>query len=289
MNDKAHPHQQVLSASISATNPKRLGLTLEPGGWVPIDALLAACRRSRAVRSLATNSQRSSRRCDKQRFAFDETGTRIRANQGHSTEVDLQLEPPSRPPAVTTARRARISPPFLATACSRWPATTSTSRPILPPPQGRFAARQAGRSWRSTRRRMRGRRPRLFRSANGVWLVETRSRREYLRLLSPGERNMPPPIQHARRTDSQRRPRSARQLEPRALRTYTPTQAVLAQRRRLPLDPRGRRLYDFTSGVLVSNLGHNPTRWMQRFASYMGWPAESDSPMRPRATSRPCR
>ena len=29
----------------------------------------------------------------KQRFAFDETGTRIRANQGHSVEIDLQLQP----------------------------------------------------------------------------------------------------------------------------------------------------------------------------------------------------
>src|SRR5205814_9852162 len=31
------------------------------------------------------------------------------------------------------------------------------------------------------------------------------------------------------------------------------------------------RLYDFTSGVLVANLGHNPTTWMQRFIKYMGW------------------
>ena len=35
----------------------------------------------------------------KQRFSFDESGARIRANQGHSVEVDLQLEP-STPPAV---------------------------------------------------------------------------------------------------------------------------------------------------------------------------------------------
>jgi putative RNA 2'-phosphotransferase len=34
---------------------------------------------------------------DKQRFSFDETGVRIRANQGHSTEVDLQLEPQTPP------------------------------------------------------------------------------------------------------------------------------------------------------------------------------------------------
>ncbi len=30
---------------------------------------------------------------DKQRFAFDATGSMIRANQGHSVAVDLQLEP----------------------------------------------------------------------------------------------------------------------------------------------------------------------------------------------------
>ncbi len=30
---------------------------------------------------------------DKKRFSFDPTGTLIRANQGHSVEVDLQLEP----------------------------------------------------------------------------------------------------------------------------------------------------------------------------------------------------
>ncbi len=35
---------------------------------------------------------------DKQRFAFDPTGTLIRANQGHSTAVDLQLEPAVPPP-----------------------------------------------------------------------------------------------------------------------------------------------------------------------------------------------
>ena len=30
---------------------------------------------------------------DKQRFAFDESGARIRANQGHSVDIDLQLTP----------------------------------------------------------------------------------------------------------------------------------------------------------------------------------------------------
>jgi 4-aminobutyrate aminotransferase-like enzyme len=61
-------------------------------------------------------------------------------------------------------------------------------------------------------------------------------------------------------------------FEPRALRTFTPTQAVLARSAGVfHWTPEGRRLYDFTSGVLVSNLGHNPTAWLQRFLRTLGW------------------
>ncbi len=62
--------------------------------------------------------------------------------------------------------------------------------------------------------------------------------------------------------------------EPHSLRTFTPSQAVLAKSAGcFHWTPEGRRLYDFTSGVLVANLGHNPRRWMQRFVRYMGWNA----------------
>ena len=54
-------------------------------------------------------------------------------------------------------------------------------------------------------------------------------------------------------------------FEPRALRTYTPTQAVLARSAGVfHWTAEGRRLYDYTSGVLVANLGHNPGAWMRR-------------------------
>jgi 4-aminobutyrate aminotransferase-like enzyme len=60
--------------------------------------------------------------------------------------------------------------------------------------------------------------------------------------------------------------------EPRALRTYTPTQAVFSHSAGVfHWTPEGRRLYDFTSGVLVANLGHNPSAWMKRFVEYIGW------------------
>src|SRR5438046_3213994 len=63
-------------------------------------------------------------------------------------------------------------------------------------------------------------------------------------------------------------------FEPKSLRTYTPSQAVLARSAGVfHWTPEGRRLYDFTSGVLVANLGHNPVAWMQRFTKNMEWPA----------------
>lgn len=65
------------------------------------------------------------------------------------------------------------------------------------------------------------------------------------------------------------------QTEPLALRTFTPSQAVLAKSAGCyHWTPEGRRLYDYTSGVLVANLGHNPRRWMKRFSEYLGWKPE---------------
>src|SRR5438552_4323041 len=62
-------------------------------------------------------------------------------------------------------------------------------------------------------------------------------------------------------------------LEPKSLRTFTPSQAVLARSAGVfHWTPEGRRLYDFTSGVLVANLGHNPVAWLHRFMQYMEWP-----------------
>jgi 4-aminobutyrate aminotransferase-like enzyme len=84
---------------------------------------------------------------------------------------------------------------------------------------------------------------------------------------------MPPPIHHPGETGSNTTRDGMARVEPRALRTFTPTQAVVAKSAGVyHWTPEGRRLYDFTSGVLVSNLGHNPTSWMKAFTRYMGWP-----------------
>lgn len=75
--------------------PERIGITLDAQGWVPVAELMAAAARhgfpftrDELAAVVAGN--------DKQRYAID--GDRIRANQGHSVPVDLDL-PPAVPPA----------------------------------------------------------------------------------------------------------------------------------------------------------------------------------------------
>ena len=83
---------------------------------------------------------------------------------------------------------------------------------------------------------------------------------------------MTTPIHHPREGISNEIRDWIARVEPRALRTYTPTQAVLARSAGIfHWTPEGRRLFDFSSGVLVANLGHNPSSWMKRFVDYMGW------------------
>ena len=72
---------------------------------------------------------------------------------------------------------------------------------------------------------------------------------------------MTAPLHHPHETASNADRDDVARLEPQSLRTFTPTQAVLAKSAGVfHWTPEGRRLYDFTSGVLVANLGHNPDR-----------------------------
>jgi 4-aminobutyrate aminotransferase-like enzyme len=91
---------------------------------------------------------------------------------------------------------------------------------------------------------------------------------------------MTEPLHHPHESESNTIRDGISRYEPRSLRTYTPTQAVLARSAGVfHWTPEGRRLYDFTSGVLVANVGHNPKSWMRRFMQHMGWecpPAPDD-------------
>lgn len=77
-------------------------------------------------------------------------------------------------------------------------------------------------------------------------------------------------IRHAGEDQSNDIRERASAVEPKCLRTFTPSLAVLARSEGCyHWTPEGRKLADFTSGVLVANLGHNPTRWWKRVLDYM--------------------
>ena len=72
--------------------PQDLGLTLQPGGWVEVDKFLAASKAKADFHISRDELDRVVATDNKSRYSFDDTGKLIRANQGHSVEVDLQLE-----------------------------------------------------------------------------------------------------------------------------------------------------------------------------------------------------
>jgi putative RNA 2'-phosphotransferase len=78
--------------------PEELGLTLMPGGWVSIAAVIEGARQKHFPVTLEEIKE-CVKLNDKKRFSLDSTQTLIRANQGHSTPVDLQLEE-KEPPAL---------------------------------------------------------------------------------------------------------------------------------------------------------------------------------------------
>ncbi|GAA4548586.1 RNA 2'-phosphotransferase [Amycolatopsis samaneae] len=98
MNEKRRIRASKRLALHLRHDPARIGITLDTGGWVGIDTLLAALA-AHGFRLSRAELDEVVRTNDKRRFAYDESGTRIRASQGHSVKVDLAL-PVAEPPAV---------------------------------------------------------------------------------------------------------------------------------------------------------------------------------------------
>ena len=70
--------------------PETIGISLDEHGWAEVDRLIAGIAKTREFHmGLLEEIVRTDK---KQRYSFNEDKTRIRANQGHSIPVDVQLE-----------------------------------------------------------------------------------------------------------------------------------------------------------------------------------------------------
>ena len=75
--------------------PAVIGITLDEHGWANVDELIAGIGKSRKF-DLQMLEQIVDED-EKQRYAFNEDKTLIRANQGHSIPVDVELEQKAPP------------------------------------------------------------------------------------------------------------------------------------------------------------------------------------------------
>jgi putative RNA 2'-phosphotransferase len=83
-----------LSKHISYLLRHKPGLVIDNEGYVLVTDLLTAVKIDRdTLNRIVINN-------DKQRFSYDPTGTKIRANQGHSIVVNLELKPEIPPPVL---------------------------------------------------------------------------------------------------------------------------------------------------------------------------------------------
>ena len=77
--------------------PEVIGLTLDDAGWAEIDALIRLSQDHKPLTRALIDAVVEHN--NKQRFAISEDGRRIRANQGHSINIELGLMPIT-PPAM---------------------------------------------------------------------------------------------------------------------------------------------------------------------------------------------
>ena len=88
MNEKEVRRKSKFLSLVLRHQPDKIGISLDESGWIDVDVLLAAMKRHGKTMSRDTLEMVVETN-DKQRFSFDETGTRIRANQGHSVKIEL--------------------------------------------------------------------------------------------------------------------------------------------------------------------------------------------------------
>ncbi|MGD1840362.1 MAG: RNA 2'-phosphotransferase [Thermonemataceae bacterium] len=77
--------------------PEQIDLQLSTGGWVAIPILIAQYNKHKPTPITREILEQVVANNDKKRFTIDHQQDLIRANQGHSVTVDLQLQPKEPP------------------------------------------------------------------------------------------------------------------------------------------------------------------------------------------------
>jgi putative RNA 2'-phosphotransferase len=97
-DDKATVALSKFLSLVLRHKPEEIGIQLDEQGWANVNDLLNAMTRSGRNPDIETLKYVVETNA-KKRFEFNEDGTKIRASQGHSLNVDLGYEP-AEPPEI---------------------------------------------------------------------------------------------------------------------------------------------------------------------------------------------
>jgi len=78
--------------------PEKIGIILDKNGWTDISVLIEKAKTE--IEFTIDDLKQVVVDSDKQRFAISEDGSQIRANQGHTTEVELTFKEIAAPPVL---------------------------------------------------------------------------------------------------------------------------------------------------------------------------------------------
>lgn len=161
-------------------DPAAAGITLDENGWADVRKLLAGVKRSGRPVNMDT-LERIVRENNKSRYSFNEDHTKIRANQGHSVNVDVGLKEQIPPQCLYHGTATRFLDDIMKRGITRGSRQhvhlsdeTDTAvqvggrhgKPVVLQVDAAAMARSGHRFWRSE---------------NGVWLCEEVPA-EYLRI-----------------------------------------------------------------------------------------------------------
>ncbi|PJJ10290.1 putative RNA 2'-phosphotransferase [Flavobacterium sp. 1] len=96
MNEKAAKGISKFLSFVLRHSPETIGLELDENGWADVEDLISKCPKDGSILNLEL-LEFVVENNDKKRFVFNENKTKIRASQGHSISVELNLvetEPP---------------------------------------------------------------------------------------------------------------------------------------------------------------------------------------------------
>ena len=169
--DRAVRISKILALALRH-DPAALGLALDAAGWADVDGVLAGLAKRGEVVTEAELEEIVAT-SDKQRYALSPDGARIRANQGHSIDVDLGLVPAVPPAILFHGTVERFLEAILREGLRRG-ARTHVHLSADERTAAKVAARRAGPTviLRVRAGAMHEDGLALFRSDNGVWLTE---------------------------------------------------------------------------------------------------------------------